>query len=441
MSQGATRRQALEVHAQSRCAAQRLAEWEQRTDESMKKSQCFRDATLLGMKYEHELKLRRQQINDLHESELQQWKNLVKTVQAVSRDKQLEQIKERAYRLKEKRETERREFVKECNERRWRDGSDEIRAQESLAMAHQTIKNALEEAGGGEKKICVLNKVEQLNQIEQGEGNQHESFRQKQTDIRRALDFQVNFNKCQREIDKKIRCKEEEESRQRIASLEIDEYNKLWDAKRKMLQLGAEMRETSAKRQVERKMARDLESQKDKALLNYQLDKENKEVEEEKLKKECEKLISMEFIGDLKKEDMSTIDLMQNEYTEKIWRKRDEDVKSQEEARYRLNKDIQQVLQMQIEEQKKRTEVELKASENEARVNGNYLEEQAERERKTHTEVKIRKLTNMEENKALIELRGLAKWRKEQQNYLQHKEMRYEENLYQQHLKEYKSSY
>lgn len=441
MSQGATRRRALEVHARSRCAAQRLAEWEQRTDENIKKKQYCRDATLLGMKYEHELKLRREQIKDLHESELHQWKNLMKIVQSVSRDKQLEQIKERAYRLKEKRETERREFVRECNERRWRDGNDEIRAQDSLATAHQTKKNSLEEADGKEKVFCVLQKVEKLNQMEQGEGNRHESCLQKQTDIRRALDVQVNFNKCRREIDKKIRCQEEEESRRRIASLEIDESQKLRDAKRKMLQLGAEMRETSATRQVERTLARNLESQKDKALLRYQLDKEKKEVEEEKLKKERERLTSLEFISDLKKEDSSTIDMMQNEYAEKIWQKRDEEVKSQEETRYRLNKVVQRALQMQIEEQKKRTEEELKASENEARENGNYLEEQGEREHKTHAEVKIRKLANMKENKALIELRGFAQWRKKQQNYLQHKERKYEENLYQQHLKEYKSSY
>ena len=438
MSQEATRRRALEAHARSRCAAQRHAEWEQRTNKNIIRTQCYRDATLLGMKYEHELKLRRELMKDLYESELNKWKNLMKIAQAVSRDKQLEQIKERAYRLKEKRETERREFVKECNKRRWRDGNDEIRAQESLAIAHQTIKDALVEVDGGEKALCVL---EIVSPIEQKQENQHESCRPKHADIKRALDVQVNFNKCQLEIDKMIRCQEEEESRRRIASLEIDERQKQWEAKRKMLQLGAEMRETSVRRQVERTMARDLECQKDKALLRYLLDKEKTEVEEEKQKKEREKLTSLEFISDFKKEDTSMIDLMQEEYTKKIWQKRDEEVKSQEEARHRLNKDVQQTRQMQIEEQKRKADEERTASEEEARVRERYLEEQGEQERESHAEVMIKKLANMKDNKDLIELRGLELWRKKQQNYLQHKEMEYEENLYQKNLKEFKSSY
>jgi hypothetical protein len=293
------------------------------------------------------------------------------------------------------------------------------------------------EVDGGERALCEL---ETVSPIEQKQENQHESCRQKHADIKRALDVQVNFNKCQMEMDKMIRCQEEEESRRRIASLEIDECQKQWEAKRKMLQLGAEMRETSIKRQVERTMARDLDCQKDKALLRYLLNKEKTEVEEEKQKKEREKLISLEFISDFKKEDTSMIDLMQKDYTDKIWQKRDDEVKSQEEARNRLNKDVQLTRKMQIEEQKRKADEERKASEEEARVKERYLEEQREQERETHAEVKIRKLVNMKENKELIEQRGLELWRKKQQIYLQHKEMEYEENLYQKNLKEFKSS-
>jgi hypothetical protein len=44
------------------------------------------------------------------------------------------------YPLKEKHEAECRESVKERNERNWRDGNDEFRAQESLAIMHKMMR-------------------------------------------------------------------------------------------------------------------------------------------------------------------------------------------------------------------------------------------------------------------------------------------------------------
>jgi len=423
--------------------AHRQAEWEQRTTERIARTRCKHHAKLFAEQDEREAAQRRQQLEVLYESDMNQWKEMVEAVQVISREKQMEQIRERAYRLKEQREAERRAFVEECYRRRWREGNDETRTQDSIAIAHKTIEdrknaiNVVDEQSRDltEKERYVRDSAERLKKYEQREKEEEKYHRLKNAEVTSALDMQVMYKKSEAECKENVRRQEEMEKRQQKTLSEEEERQKQEQARQEKYLHGREMLEANGKRQAECKAAKDIERQKDKVLLTYLLEKENKEVKNEKLKKEREKQMSIAFINDVQEDNTSEIDLIRKEATEKICQKRDEKVKAQEEARHRLNIDVQQARQLQIKERMERTEKEKQDLAAEAAFQEERLKAQEELERKSLDEFKRQTISNMEENKALIEQRRTDQLKNKQQTYLQHKEMIYEEKQYQEQLK------
>eukprot|EP00957_Ditylum_brightwellii_P082126 6245037-Ditylum_brightwellii.AAC.1 len=119
----------------------RVARWEQRTSKAIEKKELIDRANKLTDNDEKILSNRRNKICQLYQREMAEWKEMVVESQEISMEGHMEQIREKAFRLKAKREAERRSFVKECYERQWRDGCDEARILDSRAIMDKLMRD------------------------------------------------------------------------------------------------------------------------------------------------------------------------------------------------------------------------------------------------------------------------------------------------------------
>lgn len=64
-------------------------------------------------------------LQSLYSSEMTDWEQTVQSSREISQDDIMNQIRDRAYMLKDRREKERQQFVSECYERQWANACEE----------------------------------------------------------------------------------------------------------------------------------------------------------------------------------------------------------------------------------------------------------------------------------------------------------------------------
>ena len=98
---------------------ERLHHWQAKTQHAIERRQVENIKQQLLQKDNDELDKRKKNLQSLYSSEMTDWEQTVQSSREISQDDILNQIRVRAYMLKDRREKERQQFVSECYERQW----------------------------------------------------------------------------------------------------------------------------------------------------------------------------------------------------------------------------------------------------------------------------------------------------------------------------------
>ena len=89
----------------------------------------------------YELDERKKNLQSLYSSEMTDWEQTVQSSREISQEDRMNQIKDRAYMLKDQREKERQQFVSKCYERQWANACEELRILESKQVLDRLTKD------------------------------------------------------------------------------------------------------------------------------------------------------------------------------------------------------------------------------------------------------------------------------------------------------------
>jgi len=129
------------------------ATWETKTAAVIAKKTVENRARQLANEDADDVGERRAAMQRLYESEMNGWKVMLAN-QEETLDERKERIRERAYLLKNQRESERKNFVKEMYDKQWRDACDDARSLDSQAIMDKLLvdrKGAVDYAQGDGK--------------------------------------------------------------------------------------------------------------------------------------------------------------------------------------------------------------------------------------------------------------------------------------------------
>ena len=422
---------------------ERILDWENRTNAQIQQ----REVSNLTQQYlkedGEELRRRQQELQQLYGGEMDRWKSEVKDKLEVTQEQKMEQIRERAYALKAKREAERQEFVKECYERQWRDACDDLRAIDSKATLDRLaedrkimleVKKAMLEKQKTEE--CVGESMSFLHDREEDEEHRREiNMRTKQ-----ALDQQLKWKREHQATLLAQKKYEEEQQLQRLAQLEKKSKEAHNELVRKAKKEGEDMYQQMLERSKLREERKKIESDHDLILLQHALEKEKHEIEAELAKKEEGKEAAFEYVqclrAQLKEEvaEKQATNAIRDEASEKIFRKNDERLAAEAERRRQWMEEVkvsreEQIRMKQREIERLRREEELEVIETRAEQLG---QEEAEIEREE--QAKKERLENMMANKAIVDKMSRDRESQQQSKFLLSKQLAYEERLWQQKL-------
>lgn len=422
---------------------ERILDWENRTNAQIQQ----REVSNLTQQYlkedGEELRRRQQELQQLYGGEMDRWKSELKEKLEVTQEQKMEQIRERAYALKAKREAERQEFVKECYERQWRDACDDLRAIDSKATLDRLaedrkimleVKKAMLEKQKAEE--CVGESMSFLHDREEDEEHRREiNMRTKQ-----ALDQQLKWKREHQATLLAQKKYEEEQQLQHLAKLEEKSKEAHNELVRKAKKEGEDMYQQMLERSKLREERKKIESDHDLILLQHALEKEKHEIEAELAKKEEGKEAAFEYVqclrAQLKEEaaEKQATNAIRDEASEKIFRKNDERLAAEAERRRQWMEEVkvsreEQIRMKQREIERLRREEELEVIETRAEQ---LKQEEAEIEREE--QAKKERLENMMANKAIVDKMSRDKESQQQSKFLLSKQLAYEERLWQQKL-------
>mmetsp|Transcript_15781 Transcript_15781/g.23440 ORF Transcript_15781/g.23440 Transcript_15781/m.23440 type:complete len:479 (+) Transcript_15781:278-1714(+) len=426
----------------------RVARWEQRTSKAIEKKELIDRANKLTDNDEKILSNRRNKICQLYQREMAEWKEMVVESQEISMEGHMEQIREKAFRLKAKREAERRSFVKECYERQWRDGCDEARILDSRAIMDKLMRDrndavACKESRTKESQMDSTETAEwkkRLKDLEDKEFLEQEKRHRKNIEIKLVLDEQVKSLREKREILKRQKLKEENEQiefwRSEEERLRENEINALRESHAR----GEEILKTNICRHKQREHDIAMKREQDKLMLQYAIGKEEREIANERAEKEKGKNIASEYVTFFReqllkeKENTDAIDRIREAEMEKISTKRDNALKVQEEARRRLMTEVSIGRQQQIMEKAKQQEAENQELAEQLAKSMEEWRNQEEAEREERIQSKARTVDNMVANKAIIDEKRLKQALFIRETHLMTKQIEYAEKQHQQKL-------
>ncbi len=421
------------------CNATYVAQWEKRTIEKQDKQDLLNRADRLAELDVKSLKKRQTNIRKLYEEDELKWSIKVQELQHVSTDdERMSQIREKALRLKEKRERERLDFVNECYERQWRDGCDELRTLNAKAVTDRVMKD---------RAAMIENKckedIEVTKRTKEEETQNKFGSERRNVEIKAALDSQIEYIRQKNKKSNEERRLEEYQKLERWKNEENTEKEKQLQARRDAQARGEEILKANAKRLKDRERDCKAYRQEDKLLLEYALSKENAKIQNERKQLNQGKQASREYLSFLKdqmakeKEDNDLVDTIRNKEMELIWTKREQKTQERNELKRRLMSEVHfsRLQQIKEKEQSRKKEKEELAKQVRENLEEWYRQEQAEKEeclRKKRETIK-----NMLANKAVIEEKSRQR-AKERQEELQRTHQR--ESSEQEHRERIKSN-
>ena len=427
---------------------ERLLDWEHRTNAQIQQRQVCNLTQQLLKEDDDELKKRQEELQKLYGGEMDKWKSRLKNKLEVTQEQRIEHIRKRAYTLKSKREAERKNFVKECYQRQWRDSCDDLRAIDSKNILDRLAddrmfmletKKALTEHQnvGGE---CTGNSMSFLHDRDDGESHRREiNLRTKQ-----ALDQQIKWKREQQAflVDKQTR--EEEEQLRHLAHLEEKSRENQKELVAKARKEGEDMYQQMLERSKLREERRKLESDHDSILLRHALEKEIADIEMEKAKKEEGKEAAFEYVQCLREQlreeiaERQQTNAIRDAASEAIFKKNDERLAAEAELRRQWAEEVkisrqEQIKMRQEEIDRLRREEELEVLENRA---AQFREEEIERQKEEQS--KAHRIENTEANKAIMEKMARDREMEQREKYLLNKQIQFEEKIHQERLERFK---
>ena len=184
------------------------------------------------------------------------------------------------------------------------------------------------------------------------------------------------------------------------------------------------------------------EREQDLLLLQYALEKEQASIGEERQKKEREKSQALQYRKFLEEqmikeaEDTKDVDEYRRKESEKIWIKRDNDKKAEDEARAKLMREVHAGRQEQIRLNREREEDDRRYFMEQKVLDKQEWDRQEKLEQEKLARIKAGIQHDNECLKNQIALREKQRLQEEQQKFLLNKQMEHMEKLHQQRLKE-----
>jgi len=311
---------------------------------------------------EESLIARRKELAKLYNDEMDAW-----TEEILSRTETYEEkkkrIMDRAHALRDAREKERQDFVRERLEKQWRDGLDEARAKDSAAKNFQVKQEVLGQISEKirlkqeltkEEDLRVQEWKKQLDELEQLEQKKEEMRKQADQRLLEGLRAQMaELEERKRQLNYKSRLEDEEELRNIRAALEQEEE----DQRRRQEEgrkRGEEIRNFNSSQRAATEEEKRVRREQERLLLEYALAKEREAAALEDQKREMNKKASSEYRRYLEEqmvrdaEDTALVDKMRLMEEEKAWKARDDALRAREEARRNLMNVVDQERQQQI---------------------------------------------------------------------------------------------
>ncbi len=417
------------------CKATYVAKWEAHTSISIEKrdvqNRVHRLAELgLGL-----LKQRQLNIKDLYMKDVSEWTINVNKLKNISTDDRINQMREKALRLKKKREKENQDFVTQCYERRWRDGCDELRTLHSKAITDKVTYDrkcafAKHTEHHCDDETLLDNKQAQVIDIND---KAQKTAMEKNIETKKALDAQMEFIRLQAEEFKQEKKIEEQEKLERWKRIDELEREKEILSRAEARARGEQILIENTKRIQDREKEYDTHRKQDLVLLEHALSKENQEKEKEKNQSNQGKEEAKEYLTFLRdqmvkeNEDNAAVDSIRSEEMDKIWTKREVEEQNKQDARKKVLSEVhasrlQQIREKEIQKIKDRESLAKQVAISKLEWERQEQTEQEEANRKKEETIK-----NMLANKAVMEEKLKMKAKKRYDELLLQKEMQIEE--------------
>jgi hypothetical protein len=270
-------------------------DFELRTQRIIEQREVVDITRKLLLKSEEELEKRKQEMAELHEGEMSDWKKTIESSKVVSQEQQMEIIRDRAYKLKAQRENERQAFVSECLEKQWADGCDELRQIQSKTTFDRLMKDQAEIIKTSKNVSFEPEPHFATSLINKDETSDNEKRRQASLELKLALDHQVQWKKAQAEEMTRKRQNEEKDSLKLLAMAEEKTKQAAKEALEKAKRSGEETAKDLQRRATERDKREAIEFEQNRILLRNVLDMEESKLHAEKEKKYVDRNANVKF--------------------------------------------------------------------------------------------------------------------------------------------------
>mmetsp|Transcript_39775 Transcript_39775/g.47796 ORF Transcript_39775/g.47796 Transcript_39775/m.47796 type:complete len:477 (-) Transcript_39775:389-1819(-) len=428
------------------------AQWETKTTEKIKKREIIERVRESEETKQKRTEERKNAVSTMLHNEMEDWKGKLAFSRIVTPEERMIQIREKAVRLKEAREENRQNFVNECYDKQWRDDCDEIRAMDSLEITAKLMRDRRQALIYREAKLKDSDENDRYNEerkqhfkiLDEKEMAVQEASKQKNLEIKLALDEQVRANQVKQIKVSRQRKFEEEDLLERWENEEEDERKSKEKLLEESRERGRKMLELNTARYQQRIEVKARERENDLVLLKYALKKESDSTDCNKSKKENEKKLSREYEAFLKdqmqkeKDENLKVDDIRATEMEKIWVKRDEALQAQADARGNLLKEVQKGRQEQMRIKILVEEEEKEASAEQARFVAQKLKVEEENERDENSRNKVKTVERMRANKYLADHNRQQEQAKESEKYHLRKKMQEAETKRQMRLDQLK---
>lgn len=358
---------------------------------------------------------------------------------------------ERAYALRDARENERMNIVKQKYDAQWRDACDDARTLDSKAMTIHMNQERLRQIEEKRQRKAVLSSQEnafvdewtkQMDALAARDEAKKALRRQIDAETSAHIRSQIEKNAQLKEEFNRRKLQEEQEELDRLrAEIETAERTQREKQEAEYARGRAVLEYNAAYREVRQEEDR-IDREQDAILLDYALRKERATEAAEEEKRNADRYAAMKYRKYLEEqmvkeaEDTAFVDEIRKREEEKVYKARDDALQAREDARNYLMKMVDEGRQEQIRYRQQNAQVEAAEGQVFARkfiddAQEALRKEQEDRERRRQVSVK-----NQGELNEQIAYRRYKEEMEQQENYLAEKQMKYMERQHQQRLAE-----
>ena len=391
---------------------------------------------------------RRRALADMFNAEIAGWRQEVLNSEESLEDKK-ENIKKKAYALRDAREAEREAFLRGCYDSLWRDSCDDARALDSIAMTKYMNQERLDQIQAKRDRNQQLSKDEnsflaewkrQLEAIEARDKAKRDARYKNDMDTAQGIRDQIAYNEGQRETNWRM---QQESAEQEIR--ECNEAIAAEEAKQKgrhdlAHRMGKETSEFNKQFRIIAAETAAKEREQNSILLNYALEQERLRIQEEEDAKNAWTAAAKQqrkYLEELmvrEAQDTSFVDNINKREAEKVWKARDDALQAREDARNYLMKMVKEGRAEQI---RAKAEVRIKEKQDDKEYAKKFIgdvEEGLEIDRRAVERRRDGAVANNVQLTRQIELRRMQEELAKQDSYLEEKRMRYIERQHMQRL-------